>query len=111
MRFLTHIVTLAIAVIVVWFAIANRHQVDLTFDPLPLSLSLPFYLPVLAGVLLGLVAGGVISWRTGRTRRARLRVAERERDKLQYSLDRPAPKDQQGKSTAPLPAARNEPTA
>jgi len=108
MRFLTHIVTLAIAVIVIWFAIANRHQVDLKFDPLPLSLSLPFYLPVLAGVLLGLVAGGIISWRTGRTRRARLRAAERERDELQHSL---APKDQQSEGTRPLPAARNEPTA
>jgi len=93
MRFLTHIVTLTIAIIVIWFAITNRHQVDLTFDPLPLSLSLPFYLPVFAGVLLGLVAGGVISWRTGRTRRARLRAAEQERDELQHNLDRPAPKD------------------
>jgi lipopolysaccharide assembly protein A len=93
MRFLAHIVTLTIAIIVIWFAITNRHQVDLTFDPLPLSLSLPFYLPVFAGVLLGLVAGGVISWRTGRTRRARLRAAERERDELQHNLDRPAPKD------------------
>ena len=111
MRFLAHIVTLAIAVIVIWFAIANRHQVDLTFDPLPLSFSLPFYLPVFAGVLLGLVAGGVISWRTGRTRRARLRAAERERDELQHSLNRPAPKDQQSEGTTPLPAARNEPTA
>ena len=93
MRFLTHIVTLTIAIIVIWFAITNRHQVDLAFDPLPLSLSLPFYLPVFGGVLLGLVAGGVISWRTGRTRRARLRAAERERDELQHNLDRPAPKD------------------
>ena len=111
MRFLTHIVTLVIAVIVIWFAIANRHQVDLTFDPLPLSLSLPFYLPVLAGVLMGLVAGGFISWRTGRTRRARLRAAERERDKLQHNLNRPAPKDRQNEGTTPLSAARNEPPA
>ena len=111
MHFLVHIVTLAIAVIVIGFAIANRHQVDLTFDPLPLSLSLPFYLPVLTGVLLGLVAGGVISWRTGRRLRVRLRTAARERDELQHSLSLPASKDQQSKSTIPLPAARNEPTA
>jgi len=109
MRFLTHIVTLAIAVIVVWFAIANRHVVDLTFDPLPLSLSLPFYLPVLVAVLLGLVAGGVISWRTGRTRRARLRAAERERDELQRNLNKPAPKDRPGDGEIDLPTSRNEP--
>jgi uncharacterized integral membrane protein len=111
MRFLTHIVTLTIAIVVIWFAITNRHRVDLTFDPLPLSLSLPLYLPVLAGVLLGLVAGGVISWRTGRTRRARLRATERERDELQHSLEQSASKDQQSEGTRPLPAARNEPTA
>lgn len=110
MRFLTHIVTLAIAVIVIWFAIANRHVVDLTFDPLPLSLSLPFYLPVLVAMLLGLVAGGVISWRAGRTRRARYRAAERERDELQRSLDRPTQKGRPTESATDLPAARDEPT-
>lgn len=104
MRFLTHIVTLAIGTIVIWFAIVNRHQVDLKFDPLPLSLLLPLYLPVLFGVLLGLVAGGVISWRTGRSRRSRLRTAERERNELQHSLDQSALKDQ------PISAAGNEPT-
>ena len=110
MSFLAHIVTLAIGIIVIWFAIANRHQVDLTLDPLPLSISLPFYLPVLAGVLLGLVAGGIISWRTGLMRRVRLRAVERERDELQRSLDRSAPKEQQSEGKTPLPAGRNEPT-
>ena len=105
MRFLTHIVTLAIGTVVIWFAIVNRHQVDLKFDPLPLSLLLPFYLPVLVGVLLGLVAGSIISWRTSRSRRSRLRATERERDELQYSLSQTAPKNKQ------MSAARNEPAA
>ena len=105
MRFLTHILTLAIGTIVIWFAIVNRHQVDLKLDPLPLSVLLPLYLPVFVGVLLGLVAGGVISWRTSRSQRSRLRVAERERDELKHSLHQTTLKDQQ------VSAARDEPTA
>jgi len=66
-------------------------------------------LPVLVAVLLGLVAGGVISWRTGRTRRARLRAAERERDELQRNLNKLAPKDRPGDGEIDLPTARDEP--
>lgn len=104
MRFFSHIVSLAIAVIVIWFAIANRHVVDLTFDPLPVSLSLPFYLPVLVAVLLGLIAGGVISWRSGRTRRVRLRATERERDELQRRTNQSSSKDRPIDRKSDLPA-------
>ena len=110
MRLLSHLVTLAIAVAVVWFAIANRHVVDFTLDPFPLSLSLPLYLPVLVAALLGLIAGGIISWRAGRTRRTRLRQAERMRDDLQPNLERFESKERSGAARAGLPDARNEPT-
>ncbi len=87
MRAISSFLTIVIAAIVVWFAIANRHAVELTLDPLPLSVSVPFYLPVLIAVLLGLIAGGLISWRASGGRRSRLRQAERQRDELQQSLN------------------------
>ncbi len=88
MRLISQILTLIIAICVVWFAIANRHPVDLTLDPFPLSFSAPLYLPVLIAALVGMIAGGVISWRSGGGRRARLRRAERQRDALRRDLDR-----------------------
>ena len=111
MRFLSHLVTIAIAILVVWFAVANRHAVNLTFDPLPLSLSLPLYLPDLIAALLGLVAGGLISWRGGRARRTRLRQAERERDELQRNLDQSGGTDRKTSGSPRLPAARDDPPA
>jgi uncharacterized integral membrane protein len=109
MRFISHLVTLVIAVAVIWFAIANRHAVDLAFDPLPLSLTLPLYLPVLVAALLGLIAGGIISWRAGRARRSRLRLAERERADLRRNLDRFESKERPGTGQAGLPDAREDP--
>ena len=109
MRFISHLVTLVIAVAVIWFAIANRHAVDLAFDPLPLSLTLPLYLPVLVAALLGLIAGGIISWRAGRARRSRLRLAERERADLQRNLDRSEAKERPDVRPAGLPDAREDP--
>mgnify|MGYP002631650226 CR=1 FL=1 len=100
MRAISSLLTIALAVIVVWFAIANRHSVELTFDPFPLSLSVPFYLPVLIAVLFGLIAGGLISWRAAGGRRSRLRLAERQRDELQKNLNSP-PND--GTRTGPPP--------
>ncbi len=88
MRLISHLLTLLIAAIVVWFAIANRHAVELTLDPFPLSFSAPLYLPVLLAALLGLIVGGFISWRTAGNKRARLRQAERQRDELRRNLNR-----------------------
>ncbi|MEQ8246600.1 MAG: lipopolysaccharide assembly protein LapA domain-containing protein [Alphaproteobacteria bacterium] len=102
MRALSSLLTIVIAAIVVWFAIANRHIVPLTFDPLPLSIELPFFLPILIAVLLGLLAGGLISLRAAGERRARLRRAERQRDELQQNLDTVRDKGPAGTSPTTL---------
>lgn len=93
MRLISNILSLIIAVAVIWFSIANRHTVTLTLDPFPLSFTAPLYLPVLLAALLGLIAGGIVSWRQSGGRRARLRQAERQRDALQRDLERAETKD------------------
>ena len=102
MRAISSFLTIVIAAIVVWFAIANRHIVPLTLDPLPLSISVPFFLPVLVAVLLGLIAGGLLSLRAAGERRARLRRAERQRDELQQNLDDARDKGPAGTSPTTL---------
>lgn len=87
MRVFTNLLSLIVAIGVIWFSIVNRHHVTVTLDPFPLSFTAPLYLPVLLAALLGLIAGGIVSWRQSGGRRARLRQTERERDALQRSLD------------------------
>jgi len=103
MRLFSNLLTLLIAAVVIWFAIANRHMVELTLDPFPMSFQAPLYLPILLAALLGLLAGGFISWRSGSSKRARLRQAERQRDALRHDLDRLETRDQPQKTNVGVP--------
>ena len=66
------------------FAVANRHWVTVSFDPLSagppaLAVQVPLFLAILLAIMLGVVVGGVASWsgqakwrRLARRRRAEL---------------------------------------
>lgn len=69
-----------LAVLVIAFAIANRHGVVVRLDPLPMEIDLPLYAVAFGGVLIGLLFGGVASWlRGGRWRREARRQRRRVR--------------------------------
>jgi uncharacterized integral membrane protein len=69
-------VLLPLAVILVIFAVANRHWVTVSFDPFnsinpSLAIDLPLFVVILLAVITGVLAGGVATWiRQGRWRRA-----------------------------------------
>jgi len=69
-------IVLPLAVILVIFAVANRHWVTVSFDPFnpgdpSLSIDLPVFVVILLSVILGVLAGGTATWfRQGRWRRA-----------------------------------------
>ncbi len=69
-------ILLPLAAILVIFAIANRHWVTVSFDPLnstdpSLAIDLPLFIVILLSVILGVLAGGIATWfRQGRWRRA-----------------------------------------
>ncbi|MBN8934892.1 MAG: LapA family protein [Rhizobiales bacterium] len=73
-------VVLPLGILLVAFAVANRHPVTVSFDPLgsgapALSASLPLFLVILVVLATGVVAGGVASWlRQGRARRRARRL-------------------------------------
>ncbi|HEY0832997.1 MAG TPA: LapA family protein [Azospirillum sp.] len=70
MRYLTWIITLPIALAAVLFAISNREAVTLSLWPLPFTVEAPVYLATLIALLVGFVAGGIITWLgQGRNRR------------------------------------------
>ena len=75
-RIFNGLVLLPLAIVFVIFAVANRHMVRVSFDPIntadpALSLSMPLFVLILLSAIAGVAAGGVITWfRQGRWRRA-----------------------------------------
>ncbi|WP_027550071.1 lipopolysaccharide assembly protein LapA domain-containing protein [Bradyrhizobium sp. Cp5.3] len=75
-KFLTALVVIPLGFVLVDFAIANRHFVTVSYDPLisddsSLSFSLPLFLLLIVVGVLGVVAGGSAVWLAqGRWRRA-----------------------------------------
>ena len=76
-KFFTALVVIPLLVILVIFAVANRHLVTVSFDPfnsadpsikLP---PMPLFVVMIASAILGVLAGGMTTWfRQGRWRRA-----------------------------------------
>ena len=72
--------TVPLAIILVVFAVSNRHLVDVSLWPLDFTLSWPLFVFVYIAVIAGFLAGAVIAWASAvqRHRRSRRRRADRE---------------------------------
>jgi uncharacterized integral membrane protein len=107
-RFLTYLLLVPLAIIVVGFSVANRHSVTVSFDPFnttapALSFSLPLFVLLFATLALGVVIGGVAAWfRQARWRRM-ARNERLEADRLRREADRL----RQPPARAALPASRD----
>jgi uncharacterized integral membrane protein len=76
-RFLRIVILILLAVILLGFAFANRHDVIVSFDPFAgidnaaFSIAAPLFVVVIVAVMLGVVAGALATWVSqGRHRRA-----------------------------------------
>ncbi len=86
MKILLWLILPPLILIFVAFAIANRHAVTLSLDPVPISVQAPLYGLVFAAILIGLLAGGLVAWlRAGRWRR-QLREEQRRVRRLEREL-------------------------
>jgi lipopolysaccharide assembly protein A len=61
MKFLGKIIFLPVAIAVVLFAIANRHEVGVNFWPLPFDAETPLYVALLGALALGILIGAAAS--------------------------------------------------
>jgi uncharacterized integral membrane protein len=70
------LIWIPLAVILVVFAVANRHWVTVSFDPFDsvapsIALTLPLFVVIIAVLILGVIVGGAATWfRQGHWRRA-----------------------------------------
>ena len=79
LRYVSWIVTLPLAVLVISFAVSNRDPAILKLWPLPFELEMPVFLPVLGALVVGFVTGGFIAWWSGGRYR---RLARRQNNRL-----------------------------
>jgi uncharacterized integral membrane protein len=66
-KFFTSVLSILLGVILVVFAVANRHWVTVSFDPFnttdpSLAVSLPLFVLIIAVAILGVLAGGSATW-------------------------------------------------
>lgn len=62
LRWLSLLLSVPFAVVVVLFAVHNLQPVTISTFPLPFEVTLPLALLVLAGIAAGFLAGGFLSW-------------------------------------------------
>jgi uncharacterized integral membrane protein len=99
-KFLSAVVVIPLALVLVIFAVANRHLVTVSFDPFnpdnpAVSIRLPLFVIIVAVAILGVAAGGSASWfrhrrwrRAARRHEADARRAQRELTDLRTSAAR-----------------------
>lgn len=111
-RFLTWVVFVPVAIVLVALAVANRGPASFTIDPFNpgnpgLTVSLPLFVYLFAALAVGLVVGSVATWlRQGRFRKvARESQAEVRALREQALHAAPAPVLPSGSPDAPRPAA------
>ena len=66
-KFLNVLIVLPLGLILIVFAVANRHFVTVSFDPFnttepALAASLPLFVLIIGVAILGVVAGGLATW-------------------------------------------------
>ena len=65
MRFISRVVAVPFAILVVAFAVANRHTITVSLDPLPFTVDPPLYMVVIGALALGFAAGAGSAWLSG----------------------------------------------
>src|SRR5262245_39531315 len=114
-RFISTVVLIALAIVIVMFAVANRATIAVSFDPFnsvqpALLVSLPMFVLIFILLAVGVFIGGVAAWLRQHRWRARARRAEAEARDLRARIDgerarRPLPRAVDSPPFAVPPAA------
>jgi uncharacterized integral membrane protein len=91
-KFISALILVPLAIVLVVFAVANRQTIMVSFDPFDLdhpalSVALPLFALILIMVIAGVVIGGVAAWLGQGKWRGRARQLEREARALRRELD------------------------
>jgi len=112
-KFFSALILIPLAIILIVFAVANRHAVTVSFDPFnsanpSVGVSMPLFVVIILVAILGVVAGSMATWlRQGRWRRAaRLHEADARQARLELAdlrVQATAARNAPQRLPAPLP--------
>jgi uncharacterized integral membrane protein len=90
-KFFTAVVLIPLGLIFIVFAVANRHLVTVSFDPInsvdpSLAITLPLFVVIIAVAIAGVVAGGCATWFRQRYWRRAARQNEADARQLRAEL-------------------------
>jgi uncharacterized integral membrane protein len=96
-KFVTLVILIPLAIVIVMFASANRATITVSFDPFDsahpaLAIRSPLYMLIFALVALGVLVGGIAAWLRQHKWRTRARRAEAEARELRVRLDAAEPR-------------------
>ena len=96
-RFVSLVILIPLAVVIVMFAVANREIITVSFDPFDsanpaYALKTPLFILIFVLVAVGVVVGGVAAWLRQHKWRMRARRAEAEARELRAKLDAAMPR-------------------
>jgi uncharacterized integral membrane protein len=118
-KFFTAVVLIPLGLILVVFAVANRHLVTVSFDPFnstdpSIAIRMPLFVVIIAAAIVGVVAGGSATWFRQRhwRRAARQHEADARQARAQLADLRAgatASRYDPARLSAPLPGAGYQP--
>ena len=85
-RILSFLVLAPLGLVLVTFAVVNRHMVPLDFWPLPVSMRLPFAVAMMFIFVIGVLWGGMVSWMNALNSRRLARKSKRRASQLEIQL-------------------------
>jgi uncharacterized integral membrane protein len=85
------VILVPLALLAVAFAVGNRGNVTISFDPFsdtPYTVDVPLFVVVFAALILGVLVGGVATWLGQGHHRRAARMHRRDVERLRSDLDR-----------------------
>ncbi|MFC7053376.1 lipopolysaccharide assembly protein LapA domain-containing protein [Hansschlegelia quercus] len=110
-RFLSGLIGIPLAIVIVLFAVANRQDVVVGFDPFApeapaLAVTLPLFAVILASLMAGVVVGGVASWAGQRRWRKEAKRRRAETGRLEAEREAARREAAAARNALALPAPR-----
>jgi uncharacterized integral membrane protein len=115
-KFVTLVILVPIAIVIVMFAVANRETITVSFDPFDtahpaFALKAPLFVLIFVLVGLGVVVGGIAAWLRQHKWRMRARRAEAEAREFRARLDAEASRRNMPVPVEPAPPFAVPPAA
>jgi len=79
-KFLSWVISIPLALVIIIFSLVNREAVTVSFWPFPAAMDIPLFALILATLMVGILWGGLAAWLAAGRARKRAREMSRRAD-------------------------------